>query len=98
MPGRKPKAFKLKLKDVIELRALLRDGHTPQRVAQRARILLAGAQHERSQAVADKVDQNRTTIWRVCDRYRQAGLSAALYDAPRSGRPRLFSQKEAPGD
>jgi hypothetical protein len=27
----------------------------------------------------------------VCERYRQGGLEAALYDAPRSGRPRVFS-------
>lgn len=98
MPGRKPQALKLKPKDVIELRAVLRDGHTPQRVAQRARILLACAQHERTQAVANKVDQNRTTIWRVCDRYRQEGLQAALQDAPRSGRPPVFFRGRSPGD
>ena len=98
MPGRKPEALKLKRKDVIELRRLLRDGHTPQRVAQRARILLACAQHEKPQAVATKVGQNRTTIWRVCDRYRQDGLQAALYDAPRSGRPRSFFQPPTPTD
>lgn len=98
MPGRKPEALKLKRKDVIELRRLLRDGHTPQRVAQRARILLACAQHEKPQAVATKVGQNRTTIWRVCDRYRQDGLQTALYDAPRSGRPRSFFQAPTPTD
>ena len=64
MPGRKPQDLKLKPKEVTALRALLRNGHTPQRVAQRARILLAGAQHERPQAVAAKVDQNRKTIHR----------------------------------
>jgi transposase len=92
MRGRKPEPLKLKPKDVKELRRLLRDGHTPQRVAQRARILLACGQAERTHQVAAKTEQHRTTIWRVCDRYRQAGLSAALYDAPRSGRPRVFSQ------
>jgi transposase len=92
MAGGKPQALKLKPKDVIELRALLRDGHTPQRVAQRARILLACAQHERALVVAAKVGQDRTTVWRVCDRYRQNGLQAALQDAPRSGRPRSFFQ------
>jgi hypothetical protein len=30
-------------------------------------------------------------VWRVCERYRLYGLEAALYDAPRSGRPRVFS-------
>ena len=90
MRGRKPDRVKLKSKDVRELHRLLRDGHTPQRVAQRARILLACAQVERTQQVAAKTEQHRTTIWRVCERYRQAGLAAALYDAPRSGRPRVF--------
>ena len=98
MPGRKPQALKLKPKDVIELRALLRDGHTPQRVAQRARILLACAHYEQTQAVAAKVGQNRTTVWRVCDRYRQDGLQAALQDASRSGRPRSFFQPPTPAD
>jgi transposase len=67
-------------------------------VAQRARILLACAQAQRPQQVAAKVDQHRTTIWRVCQRYRQAGLSAALYDAPRAGRPRIFSQAPTQAD
>jgi transposase len=98
MSGRKPQALKLKPKDVIELRALLRDGHTPQRVAQRARILLACAQHERTQVVAAKVGQDRSTVWRVCDRYRHDGLQAALQDAPRSGRPRSFFQPPTPAD
>ncbi|MGH9600811.1 MAG: helix-turn-helix domain-containing protein [Terriglobales bacterium] len=92
MRGRKPEPVKLKSKDAIELRRLLRNGHTPQREAQRARILLACAQAERVQQVATQAEQHRTTIWRVRERYRQAGLSAALYDAPRSGRPRVFFQ------
>ncbi|MCC6192571.1 MAG: helix-turn-helix domain-containing protein [Anaerolineales bacterium] len=86
--------MELKPKDVRELRRLLRDGHTPQR----ARILLACAQAQARQQVAGKVDQHRTTVWRVCDRYRQAGLPAALYDAPRAGRPRVFSPPPVPTD
>ena len=90
MPGREPEALKLKRKHVIELHTMLRDGHTPHRAAQRARILLACGQHEQPQAVAAKVGQASMTVWRVCDRYRQGGLPSALYDAPRSGRPRPF--------
>jgi len=90
MRRRKPAPLKLEPKDTRELRRLLHDGHTPQRVAQRAQILLARAQAQHTQQVASKVDQHRTTVWRVCERYRQAGLAAALYDAPRSGRPRVF--------
>jgi hypothetical protein len=98
MRGRQPERLQLKPKDARELRRLLRDGHTPQRVAQRARTLLACARAQPRQQVASKVDQHRTTVWRVCNRYDQAGLLAALYDAPRTGRPRVFSPPPAPPD
>ena len=92
MRGRKPKPVKLKRKDVTELKCLLRDGHTLQRVAQRARILLARANGAGVASVAAKVDQDPATVWRVCERYRRHGLHAALQDAPRTGRPRTFFQ------
>ena len=92
MRGRKPKPVKLKRKDVTELKGLLRDGHTLQRVAQRARILLARADGVGVAAVAAKVDLDPATIWRVCERYRRHGLQAALQEAPRTGRPRTFFQ------
>jgi hypothetical protein len=34
---------------------------------------------------AERIDQHRTTVWRVCQRYNTVGL-LALYDAPRSRR------------
>jgi len=98
MRGRKPDPLILKPKEVIELQALLRDGHTPQRVARRARILLARADDARVEPVAAQVGQDPATIWRVCERYRQGGLPAALYDAPRSGRPRTFFRAGAPAN
>jgi hypothetical protein len=90
MHGRKPAPFVLKPRDDRTLRRLLRDGNLPQRVARRARILLARARGERIEHVVAKVDQDRATLWRVCQRYSKKGLGAALYDAPRSGRPRVF--------
>ena len=39
MRGRKPDPFELKRKDKVALQQLLRDGHTPLRVARRAQIL-----------------------------------------------------------
>ena len=72
MRGRPPERLKLKPKAARALQRLVRDGHTPQRVVQRARILLACVQAARLQPVAAKVDQHRTTVWRVCQRYRQA--------------------------
>jgi transposase len=91
MSGRKPDQFVLKQEDRPILQDLLRNGHTRQRVARRARILLGRADAQRVNSLADQVAQDRSTVWRVCQRYCQGGLEAALYDAPRSGRPRIFS-------
>lgn len=92
MRGRKPDKFVLKPKDEIVLRKLLRDGHTPLKVARRAQILLnRNDEQQRVVFLGEKVEQDTATIWRVCERYRQGGLQAALYDALRAGRPRVFS-------
>jgi hypothetical protein len=92
MRGRKPDKFVLKSKDEIFVRELLRDGHTPLKVARRAQILLnRNNEQQRVILLGEKVEQDTATIWRVCERYRQGGLEAALYDAPRAGRPHVFS-------
>ena len=92
MRGRNPNKFVLNRKDKIFLQELLRDGQTPFKVARRAQILLNRTdKQERVILVGEKVERDTATLWRVCERYRQNGLEAALYDAPRSGRPRVFS-------
>ena len=98
MRGRRPDEFRLKRKDKLLLQELLRDGHTPLKVARRAQILLGRAdKNQRVVLLRDKVEQDVTTVWRVCERYRQGGLSAALYDDPRPGRPRVFFLRRTPG-
>lgn len=98
MRGRKSEPFVLKPKDKRALQQLMRDGQTPLGVARRAQILLSCAEAKHSvNAVSDKVGQNRSTVWRVCERYRAAGLQAALYDGPRTGRPRVFFRTRAAG-
>jgi transposase len=71
-----------------ELQRILRDGRTEQRVARRGRILLA---MEDPQTLVDdlaqRVAMTPTGVWYVCRRYESCGLDA-IYDAPRSGRPR----------
>jgi hypothetical protein len=92
MHGRKPDKFVLQPKDKVLLLELLRDGHTPLKVARRAQILLSRSdEQQRVVRLGEKIDQDAATVWRVCERYRQGGLEAALYDAPRSGHPRVFS-------
>lgn len=92
MRGRNPDKFVLKRKDKLFLQELLRDGQPPLKVARRAQVLLNRTDNqERVNVLGEKVERDTATIWRVCERYRQSGLEAALYDAPRSGRPRVFS-------
>ena len=98
MRGRKPEKFQLKPTDKAYLRKLLRDGETPWRIARRAQILLQRADKEqRVDALSEKFEQNASTIRRVCQRYRDGDLQAALYDAPRPGRPRIFFQRSTQG-
>lgn len=99
MRGRDPDKFVLRRKDKGFLLELLRDGKTPLKVARRALILLGRANDQQSvAALEEKVEMDRTTIWRVCERYEQGDLDVALYDAPRSGRPRVFSPAPTPED
>jgi transposase len=99
MRGRKPEKIQLQPTDKAYLHKLLRDGQTPWRIARRAQILLQRADPEqRVSTLSEKLEQNASTIRRICQRYRDEGLQAALYDAPRPGRPRVFSQKSAQED
>jgi len=99
MRGRKPNKFALRPKDKSALRDLLRDGRTPVRVARRAEVLLGRAdKQQRGVQLSGKVGENTATIWRICERYQRQGLQAALYDAPRSGRRRVFFQKATQAD
>ena len=95
MRGRKPDKFELKPKDKAYLRELLRDGQ----IARRAQILLNRASNQQRVAPLGKqVGRHASTLWRGCERYRQSGLSAALYDATRAGRPPVFFQRRTPAD
>lgn len=99
MGGRHPDKFVLKRKDAACLRQLLHDDQTPLKVARRAEILLGRSQGKQPLAqLGEKVEQHRTTLWRVCARYRAGGLEAALYDASRSGHPCVFSPERTPED
>lgn len=99
MRGRTPEKFQLKPTHKAYLRNLLREGKTPWRIARRAQILLQRAdKKQRVGSLSEKFAQSASTIWRICQRYRDGGLEAALYDASRPGRPRVFFQKSTPRD
>ena len=72
-----------------ELERWLRSPTTEQRIAFRARVILAAATGEGSASVArrEKVRLNTISTWRV--RFAQGGI-AALQDQQRTGRPRQY--------
>ncbi len=97
MRRRPPHAIDLSPHDAAYLEQLVRDGHTEQRVARRARILLAMADPETVvQDLAERVEVERTTIWNLCRRYEEVGVEV-VEDAHREGRPRTFSPSAARG-
>jgi transposase len=91
MRRRLPNIISLSKSDRHEIERLLRDGRTEQRVARRGRVLLAmQAPQTLVTELSERVDMTRTGIWFLCRRYEAIGLDA-IYDAPRSGRPREIS-------
>lgn len=93
-----PHLIELSRPDKTELQRLVDDGRTEQRVARRARALLAMARPKTVvQTMAERVELTREAIWHLCRRYEERGWQAAL-DSPRSGRPRGFSPLGARAD
>ena len=94
MRRRRPNTIKISRTDQQELKRLLSDGRTQQRVVRRAQVLLA---MKNQKTVVDelcqKVQMTRVGIWYLCRRYEKVGLNA-IYDAARSGRPREISALE----
>jgi len=94
MRRRPPKTIKLDRSDRREIERLLGDGRTEQRVARRGQVLLAMKNPKtRVNELGQQVGMTRIGIWYLCRRYDTIGLEA-IYDAPRSGRPREISALE----
>lgn len=71
--------------DRTSLERLVRDGRTEQRVARRARILLAMADPATVvEELAYRLGVTRATVWNVCRRYEARGVLAVDH-APRPG-------------
>ena len=97
MRGRQPRRVVLTADDRAGLWRIVRDGRSEQRAARRARILLAMEQDAAAvEDIAEHLDVSRKTVWEVCRRYEERGMKA-VKDAPRTGRPRLFTPMQRVG-
>jgi hypothetical protein len=88
MRRRHPHLIQMPSADQRQLENLLRDGRTEQRIARRARILLAMTDPQtRVDVLVEQVALTRFAIWDLCRRYETRGVDS-VFDAPRSaGRP-----------
>lgn len=84
MKGRKPWPSRLGWADRHVLQAMLADGQLRQRLAHRARALLALARGARIQAMVHWLGWSRAGLWHLGQRYQPWGVDA-VFDVKRSG-------------
>lgn len=89
MKGRKPLAHRLVAADRRHLQEIVMDGQLMQRIANRARALLALDRGERVSEIVTWTGLSRTSLWRLSQRYEQRGVEA-IQDVELSGRPPVF--------
>jgi|SRR5215471_14350384 len=70
--------------------ALVRDPHTPTKLALRCRLVLSCSEGRAPDHVGRELGVSSQTVRKWQKRYRQAGITG-LRDRPRSGRPRRVS-------
>lgn len=90
MRGRPSARHQLQRGDRGRLEAVARDGQVIQRVANRARALLALEPGEAHAVVRCWTGLGRTALWKLWGRYEARGVDA-IYDADRPGRPAALS-------
>jgi len=79
-----------------QLHQLVKKRTTPQRVVERAKIVLSSAEGFSGAAICAHVAVSRPTVTLWLDRYEAEGMGALLEDRPRSGRPpRIDAADEA---
>lgn len=79
--------------DRLTLEAWLRAPSTPQRLATRAKIVLASAEGETVRSIASRLDISQLSVCRWKERYRKGGV-AGLKTQQRSGRPPRFTEAD----
>ena len=79
--------------DREELRRLVRDRNTPQKVVWRARIVLLAGNGMGALDVAAEVGMSILTVRRWRRRYRDKGVAGLLKDATRPARNKTFEQR-----
>jgi transposase len=72
--------------DRRRLKALVRDGNTPQKHVWRSRIVLLTAEGLGTNAIMRATGKSKTCVWRWQERYRDEGVDGLLHDKTRPSR------------
>src|SRR5260221_12156806 len=91
MRGRRARPLEIPASDIPILQYVAHSRSLPWFQVQHARILLAVRTGQRIQAVANQMQCDEATVWRICRRYEQHGLAPVLCEAERSARPQQLS-------
>lgn len=88
------KTLKLEDPDREQLRAWVRAGNTPRKLADRARILLLFDDGQSAAQIAERLEVSRRTVYEWCRRYETSGVEG-LKDRSRPGQPRKLAPSKA---
>lgn len=91
MRGRRPTPLLLRAEDASSLQQIARSHSSPWYQVRRARIVLAIAEGQRVQAVAQKMECATRTVRRTCQIYETQGLKGLLKLVHRAGHPNQIS-------
>ena len=86
--------IKLLTKDKSYLKNFVKTGKRSSREIEHAYILLSLEKKKPYAEIMDFYEVSRATIWLIKNKYIKNGLEAALKDAPRSGQPSKYKEKE----
>lgn len=89
--AKQAKEIVLSKSERTELESMVRNGTTPQRLAQRARIILLSADGVQPIVVAARVGLSETVVHKWRGRFREE-RAGGLRDRPRPGQPRKLSE------
>ena len=88
------KTIKLTTKEKKEIEKILKSKQPVLRIYKRARVLdLVSSGYTQAQA-ALQAGVCESTSKKICAKYKNGNLQEALYDRPRSGQPRKFTDKQ----
>lgn len=76
------------------LSSIVTKGKHSARVFQRSQILLKANRRLKDEEIAEHLECTPQHVGRIRKRYCTVGLERALYDAPRSGKPKTFQKED----